>query len=55
MKILIFAKQLLLPPRSCAYGTCLACHTLDTPLTKMFKILDKATPLQIILILTGSG
>jgi len=31
-KTLIFAKQFLRPPQSCAYGTCHACHTLDTPL-----------------------
>jgi len=31
-EILVFAKQLLRPPQSCAHGTCHACHTLDTPL-----------------------
>jgi len=31
--ILIFSKQFLRPRQSGAYGTCHACHTLDTPLT----------------------
>ena len=38
-KLLIFSKQFLRPRQSGAHGTCHACHTLDTPLAAITRVI----------------